>query len=107
MNDNSNNLKELIKDYSNSITTAALIRAQAAPYTEDFSQAVLLYKLVKHRRDVNLRSMAKYLALWIHEDLGPLCDRAKELAREAELKYDKTHGVGYPHADGTYHWFSV
>lgn len=100
-------LRNLIRDYESNLTSSVTIRGAQSPYTDDFAQAVLLHKLSKHRQSGNVRSMAIYLAKWIKEDLGPLSDRAKGLAREAGLIYDSYKGVGYSHSDGTYHWFSI
>ena len=100
---------ELVSHYLSSITTSTLIRANWAGDVvgDDFAAMVLLHKLDEHRKAHNPRSMAKYLALWIKGNHGPLTDKAKGFAVEAGLKYNKTHGVGYKHADGTYHWFAV
>ncbi len=97
-------LSSLIEDYSNNLTSSVTIRGQQSPYTDDFGQAVLLHKLDKHFAAGNLRSMAMYLAMWIREDLGPLSEKAKNIARDNDLRY-VNGAVGYPHEDGTHHWF--
>ena len=99
-------LSSLIKDYENNLTSSVTIRGQQSPYTEDFGQAVLLHKLDKHLKNQNLRSIAMYLAMWIREDLGPLSEKAQIIAKDNRLLYQNGK-VGYPHEDGTYHWFDA
>lgn len=70
-----------------------------------FHCRVLTHKISKHFALGNIRSMAIYMAMFLAEypredvpsEVVAACKAAKLLRKEKR--------VGYPHADGTYHWF--
>jgi hypothetical protein len=73
--------------------------------TMPFHGKVLLHKVEKHYATGNIRSMAIYVAMFLAEYYREdLPSRVVDLCKTAGLKR-KERKVGYPHADGTYHWF--
>jgi hypothetical protein len=67
-------------------------------------QFVLMQKLQKHTP----RKQALYLALFLAWSMEPLPQQAKDIAHSSGLKLAadcSRVSVGYPHEDGTYHWF--
>jgi len=100
-------LKSLISQYDNRISNKVVLTTK---YTEEvgeenFSQMVLLHKLDKHFGNDNARSCAIYIQMWLAEELGKLPKRAIEIAQKLKLKTDGKVEVGYPHSEGTYHYF--
>jgi hypothetical protein len=73
------------------------------------SQQVLRYKVDKNLEEGNIRSVAKYIALYMKEyGTVNFPKEVKEVAIKLKLDYNKEKGlVGYPHADGTYHYFDA
>ena len=66
---------------------------------------VLLHKIEKHSRLCNSRSMAVYMAMFLAEyPREDVPSRVVALCKAANLRRSGVR-VGYPHADGTYHWF--
>ena len=103
--------KELVEAYSQRLQNMIVIKAKHAHQVDsedNVAAMVLLHKLEKHYKENNSRSCATYLAMWIREDLGPLPDRAKDIAIKLNLKAvklkDGEYSVGYLHEDGTYHY---
>ena len=105
---------ELCAGYRQSIASMVIIDA-ALPGDRPFEEKVLMHKLHKWADDP--RNAAKYIAAYL-ECFGRSCDlksrKAPELPPEARavaarlrLKWEPEFGVGYPHADGRYHFFSV
>jgi hypothetical protein len=70
-----------------------------------FHCRVLMHKVEKHYHLGNLRSMAMYVAMFLAE--YPREDVPSEVVTRCKgVKLQrKGRKVGYPHADGTYHWF--
>ncbi len=100
--------RELVDAYQTSVTSSVILRASyvAQCGDENFAAMVLLHKLDKHYAAGNARSVASYLADWYQDgDFGALPERAKEIAKSLKLRRSHDNHVGYPHADGTYHWF--
>ena len=96
--------KKVVIEYSNHLSNSTILRARYSDESENFAQMVLLSKLDKHQHKSDPRSLAVYLHKWLVEDLGKLPERAKDIARSWRLQTDGK-AVGYPHKDGTYHWF--
>jgi hypothetical protein len=71
-------------------------------------QCMLHYFVVKHSVEYNCREMAMLIAKYLSEfdDVG-IHDSTKRIIREVGLKRNTKYGVGYPHADGTYHYFKI
>lgn len=96
--------KELVEVYSASATQCILFTAWYGDNIPLWSK-VLLHKVEKHHKARDARSMAMYVALFLAEypredvpsGVVTLC-KAAGLQRKGRM-------VGYPHADGTYHWF--
>ena len=76
---------------------------------------MLMHKLLKKAGDP--RNAAKYIAVYLRDfgrnleadttsGLG-LPKEAAVVASRLRLKWSVDHGVGYPHADGSYHFFNV
>lgn len=104
-----NTFKGLIESYENSFTTRVILLSRYAKECgeENLPAMVLMQKLDKYSSKQEPRGIAKYISLWINEELGKLPVRAKALAKEHNLKMGKLNDVkvvGYPHSDGTYHW---
>lgn len=107
--------RELCVRYRTSI--ASIVRIEAALPGEDrpWEQKVLMHKLLKRADEP--RNAAKYIAAYL-EAFGRELDadttsgfglppEAVALAGRLSLRWSAEYGVGYPHADGTYHFFSV
>jgi hypothetical protein len=96
--------KELVDGYNSSVASAIILTSK---YGEDIPMhgKVLLHKVEKHAALCNYRSMAMYVALFLadysREDIPSGVVAA---CKAANLKRNGRQ-VGYPHADGTYHWF--
>jgi hypothetical protein len=101
----------LVQNYGNHIQNVVLLKSRwGSEVGGQLECCILLHKLDKHRRTGNLRDMAKYMALYIREGFANrygVPKRARGWAIEAGLKKSKTNGVGYPHKDGSYHWFAT
>jgi len=72
-------------------------------------QKVLRYKVDKHLAEGNVREVAMYIALYLKE-YGPVNfpKEVGDIARSLKLDHNKERGeVGYPHKDGTYHYFDA
>ena len=70
-----------------------------------FHCKVLSSKIEKHYSLGNIRSMAVYMAMFLAEyPREDVPSRVVALCKAAKLQR-KERKVGYPHADGTYHWF--
>jgi len=101
---------DLVQDYSSHLANRIILTSRYGdqiPYRE----AVLRSKIDKHLRTKNLRSIAHYLALY-HRDYGTmpdsfLTDFGGQLRKvDIRSKVDRgIHSFGYPHTDGTHHWF--
>ena len=73
--------------------------------TMPFHCRVLSQKVAKHAAAGNIRSMAAYMAMFLAEyPREDVPSRVVTLCKAAGLQR-KERKVGYPHADGTYHWF--
>ena len=73
--------------------------------TMPFHGKVLLHKVEKHYATGNIRSMAAYVAMFLAEyPREDLPSKVVDLCKAVKLQR-KGRKVGYPHADGTYHWF--
>ncbi len=87
--------------------TQAAVKA-CLPIDATLEQAVLHYFVVKHSIEYDIREMAIIVALYLREFRNKgVHEATKALLRETDLRYNKKYGVGYPHADGSYHWFWV
>lgn len=70
-----------------------------------FHCKVLSKKIAKHAAAGNIRSMAIYMAMFLAEyPREDVPSEVVDLCKSAGLKR-KGRMVGYPHDDGTYHWF--
>lgn len=95
--------RELVEGYAGSMANQVVLTAR---HGEDlpFEQRVLLHKLEKHRGDN--RKVAQYIALFLRDYPGPLSRQVAVVAKAHELKLSEARRlVGYPHRDGTCHWF--
>jgi hypothetical protein len=98
-----NTFLEMVRGYQTGFLQMSIIQKTYPAKT--FAGSVLLKKLEKYDKAGNIRSIAKYIHLFYKENLGELPERAKTIARKHKLKRTASNKVGYPHADGTYHWF--
>ena len=95
--------KKLVAAYRGNLM--ANIQLAVCGDTMPFHCRVLTQKVAKHAAAGNIRSMAIYMAMFLaeypREDVPP---GVVDLCKSAGLKR-KGRKVGYPHADGTYHYF--
>lgn len=96
---------------SNTTTSNNLVKTaimSTLPEGATFEQCLLHQAVVSLAIDSNLRAMARLIAKYIEDGAVDLIHTStKPVLRAAGLKNNKVHGVGYPHADGTMHYFSV
>lgn len=96
--------KKLVEEGYQGFMSSLMLTAR---YGEDLPLhvKVLLHKVDKHATLGNSRSMAMYIAMFLkdypEENLPP---RIVAACKAAKLKKAGIM-VGYPHNDGTYHWF--
>lgn len=95
--------KKLVSAYRSNLM--ANIHLAVYGDTMPFHCRVLSQKIEKHHAAGNIRSMAVYMAMFLaeypREDVPPM---VVTLCKAAGLQR-KDRKVGYPHADGTHHWF--
>jgi len=98
--------KELVKAYTGSLMATILIHAKYGETTSSIPVMVLLDKLEKHYAGKNARSAANYMAAFLKDyPKEVLPPRVKEICSNLTLLRTDHNAVGYPHTDGTYHWF--
>jgi hypothetical protein len=99
---------ELVNNYQNHPVNCILLTTK---YGEEmaFEAKVLLHKVEKHYNNNDARSVAQYLALFFREYWGQtgVPKAAAKIAMDMGIIYHAVNGVGYPHADGTFHYFSA
>ena len=98
---------EVVKTYLSSMASCVMLQNENPDLF--FPACVLMHKLGKYDRNGDARSIALYLHLFLNEAYGQIAEnipqQARELARKWNLKRTSDGSVGYPHPDGTYHWF--
>lgn len=94
--------EELVNAYGDNLVSNILLKFRNQE-GRPLHHAVLLHKLDKYKD--NPRKLALYIASFLgsYRDLPT---EAKDIARRSGLVKSE-HGVGYPHVDGSYHWFQV
>jgi len=97
--------KDIIAVFTSNLAIAAITASLPAGAT--FEQCVLHYKLQNLAVAGNLREMARIMASYILEFGATSHDNTKAILRASGLKYNHRYGVGYPHADGTNHYFAA
>ena len=96
--------KELVDEYNSSVASTIILISK---YGEDIPMhgKVLLHKVEKHAASCNYRSMAMYVALFLEDyPIEDIPSGVVAACKAANLKRNVSQ-VGYPHKDGTYHWF--
>jgi len=97
---------ELVQHHMSHLMNVIQMTAQYGEMLPE--QLVLYHKVDKHYQAENPRSVAMYIAMFASEfPNSEVPAGVKFKAKSMGLKADAKLGVGYPHADGTYHWFSV
>lgn len=80
------------------------------PTEASLDQCVAHFAIASYAVEGNLREMARATSKYIVQGAGPetleLHANTKKLVRAAGLKYNLKYGVGYPHSDGTLHYFA-
>jgi hypothetical protein len=96
---------ELVDAYRNRLTNRVILDAKYPGLVLECQ--VLNHKVSKHYKNNNARSVAKYLALFFREHWGQIGvpKATAEMAMDMGIVYHAVHGVGYPHSDGTHHFF--
>lgn len=89
--------KEVVEYYTGSIVSGSLLNQ----YNGEFPEKVLHHKLMKHSG--NPRKSAIYIKSYM-TDFGYPSERIIDKAKKLGIVYNK-RGIGYPHKDGTYHYF--
>ncbi len=97
------NFKQLVQEYSAHVTNLVVMTAHYGD-SVPIQDMVLLDKVEKHYREGNIRDVAIYIAGYIEGYTTSLPERVRDIAHKLGLKRGPL-GVGYPHSDGTYHWF--
>ena len=94
---------KLVSEYSGFMSAVIL----TANYGDDmpFHGKVLLHKVEKHYKLGNIRSIAAYVAMFLAEYPREDVPARVVAACQAAKLQRKDNRVGYPHSDGTYHWF--
>jgi hypothetical protein len=96
---------DIIAVFTSNLAITAITASLPAGAT--FEQCVLQYKLQNLAVAGNLREMARIMAAYITDFGATAHDNTKVILRASGLKYNHRYGVGYPHADGTNHYFKV
>lgn len=78
------------------------------PAEATLEQCVFHYFVVKYSIEYDIREMARLTAKFLSEfrEMG-IHENTKVILRESDLRHNKRYGIGYPHADGTYHFFAI
>jgi len=71
-------------------------------------QRFLHYTVQRLLMDEDVRSAASLIAMYLSEHVAMgIHETTKPMLKAAKLVSNKKYGVGYPHADGTNHYFAV
>lgn len=74
----------------------------------EMPQRVLHYIVMTSIVNGDLREVANVTAKYLSEfrEMG-IHENTKVLLRKSTIRQTKQYGIGYPHQDGTYHWFAI
>jgi len=97
--------KDIVAVFTSNLAITAII--SGLPTGATLEQCVLQYKMQKLAVAGNLREMARLMAKYISDFGQTAHENTKAILRASGLKYNHKFGVGYPHADGSNHYFAA
>jgi len=97
---------ELVQHYMSHVPNVISMTAKYGEMPP--AELVLYHKVDKHYQAEDVRSVAMYISLFKKEfPSRKVPDGVKFKAVSMGITADAVNGIGYPHADGTYHYFAV